>query len=380
MAGLDNGAASGTATPDEEPNEEQLKSLAAQGLFGRAPDASVDSETLTPTTPVTREVKPAWERPAASRLGQSEASTTERSDARYRLRWAVNIKQWNPWDDEWLFLLDLLPEEDQKEVEAFRFKDDQKRALVSRLLQRQCVSAAMSLSWESVQIKRTKGRKPFVMNKTMDRSGAPNFNFNVSHEGDFVVLASEPVCICGVDVAAPQQLRVRNSQQKMSMAELRSIFSRQFTEYEWASVDAAGPSTDAKEGMFRRLWSLKEAFVKARGDGLGYDLIKAEFHFEEGVSSNTATVWIDGVKQPRWRFHLQELTDGHWVSVARGPPENIVDAWQEFTGTLKEPIIPTSRFQEALQAPNPAFSMLQIADLIPSKLREAYSEAGGAGQ
>ena len=47
-----------------------------------------------------------------------------------------------------------------------------------------------------------------------------------------MVLASEPVCICGVDVAAPQQLRVRNSQQKMSMAELRSIFSRQFTEYE----------------------------------------------------------------------------------------------------------------------------------------------------
>ena len=36
--------------------------------------------------------------------------------------------------------------------------------------------------------------------------------------------------------------------------------------------------------------------------------------------------------------------------------------------------------QEALQAPNPAFSMLQIADLIPSKLRDAYSEAGGASQ
>ena len=54
----------------------------------------------------------------------------------------------------------------------------------------------------------------------------------VGMQGDFVVLASEPVCICGVDVAAPQQLRVRNSQQKMSMSELRSIFSRQFTEYE----------------------------------------------------------------------------------------------------------------------------------------------------
>ena len=120
MADLDTGTASGTATPDEEPNG-QLKALAAQDLFGRAPDASIDSETLIPTTPVTREVKPAWERPAASRLGHSEASTTERSDARYRLRWAVNIKHWNPWDDEWLFLLDLLPEEDQKEVRRFDF-------------------------------------------------------------------------------------------------------------------------------------------------------------------------------------------------------------------------------------------------------------------
>ena len=49
--------------------------------------------------------------------------------------------------------------------------------------------------------------------------------------------------------------------------------------------------------------------MKARGDGLGYDLIKAEFHFEEGVSSNTATVWIDGVQQPRsGLFCMQETT------------------------------------------------------------------------
>jgi len=44
---------------------------------------------------------------------------------------------------------------------------------------------------------------------------------------------------------------------------------------------------------------LLQAFVKARGDGLGYDLIKAEFHLGESVSSNTASVWIDGVQQPR---------------------------------------------------------------------------------
>ena len=47
----------------------------------------------------------------------------------------------------------------------------------------------------------------------------------------------------------------------------------------------------------------------------------------------------------RWRFFLQELANGHWVSVARGPPENIVDAWREFTGTLEAPVIPIPEFQ-----------------------------------
>ena len=46
-----------------------------------------------------------------------------------------------------------------------------------------------------------------------------------------MVLASEPVCICGVDVAAPQQLRMRGKQ-RMSVAELKAVFAKQFTPYE----------------------------------------------------------------------------------------------------------------------------------------------------
>lgn len=40
-----------------------------------------------------------------------------------------------------------------------------------------------------------------------------------------------------------------------------------------------------------------QAFVKARGDGLGFDLSKAEFHFD--ADSTTASVWLDGQLQPR---------------------------------------------------------------------------------
>jgi len=66
-------------------------------------------------------------------------------------------------------------------VEFFRFKDDQKRALLSRLLQRRCVSVALGLPWGRVHLKRTKAKKPFAAGAPA-RPHAPNFNFNVSHE------------------------------------------------------------------------------------------------------------------------------------------------------------------------------------------------------
>ena len=56
-----------------------------------------------------------------------------------------------------------------------------------------------------------------TLTMTMTRDGgrigianAPNFNFNVSHEGKYVALVSEPYAICGVDVAARTQLRLGN--------------------------------------------------------------------------------------------------------------------------------------------------------------------------
>lgn len=51
-----------------------------------------------------------------------------------------------------------------------------------------------------------------------------------------------------------------------------------------------------------------KALVKARGDGLGFDLSKAEFHFEDGIRSDTASVWIDGQQQTRWDSHVSAVS------------------------------------------------------------------------
>ena len=48
---------------------------------------------------------------------------------------------------------------------------------------------------------------------------------------------------------------------------------------------------------FQKIWSLKEAFVKARGDGLAFDLAQLDFCISPGDS---ASVRVNGVLAVDW--------------------------------------------------------------------------------
>ena len=55
-----------------------------------------------------------------------------------------------------------------------------------------------------------------------------------SLQGSVVVLAAEPICICGVDVAAPPQDRMTKAQ---NLHDLKRIFNKQFSSVEvWKAL------------------------------------------------------------------------------------------------------------------------------------------------
>ena len=88
------------------------------------------------------------------------------------------------------------------------------RAVDCRLLQRAACHEAYGVAHTAALILRTKGGKPYLAARpdtALEGTAepGPNWNFNVSHEGHYVVLAAEPLLLCGVDVAAPDQSRVR---------------------------------------------------------------------------------------------------------------------------------------------------------------------------
>ena len=116
---------------------------------------------------------------------------------------------------------------------------DRKRALVSRLLQRRCLCTVFGAENDRLVLALTKGGKPypdFSASMITPLPSAPNFNFNVSHEGHLVVLACEPVLLVGIDVSAPFELRSGPSLGDFN--QLRETFSNVLTESEWSMVEA----------------------------------------------------------------------------------------------------------------------------------------------
>ena len=90
-------------------------------------------------------------------------------------------------DERLLDYLGGLSEEEQRRVLSYKFTDDQKRCLLSHLLQHHLVRELFHLSPDEYAIRRTKENKPFLADPE-NKFG--NFNFNVSHHGKYVGIVS----------------------------------------------------------------------------------------------------------------------------------------------------------------------------------------------
>ncbi|WIA35520.1 hypothetical protein OEZ86_003946 [Tetradesmus obliquus] len=235
-----------------------------------------------------------------------------------------------------------------------------------------------------VQLQRTRGSKPFYGGPA-NRQHVPNFNYNVSHEGDYVVLAAEGRCLCGVDVAAPQQLRRRGSSR--SLQDCIALLRDQLAPGEWDLLQSLQGDESAVESAFQSMWSCKEAFIKARGDGVGFaplSRIEAQLTHPAAATQpgqqqqqqqqpvQAVRLLVDGQPQPQWRAFLQQLPGRHWVCVVRGPPAAAVDAIGEFKATFQEPHLSDEQLQVHLDAHSPAFDMLTVEDLLPDAALDSY--------
>ncbi|XP_074312399.1 uncharacterized protein LOC141647926 isoform X1 [Silene latifolia] len=267
-------------------------------------------------------------------------------------RWIVDISVWKASALDFSRAISILPSHEHSSITRYVKVEDRKRALVSRLLQYALVHQVLGIPFDEIIIRRTVQGKPYVK---YGKEGPefPNFNFNVSHHGDYVAIASEPFCLVGLDIvfhALPVE---------QIIPEYIQSFSSYFSSMEWYNIMNTATFDDRLK-VLHRYWTLKESFVKAIGTGLGYPLNVLEFHH---INWTDIYVNINKKEARGWKFWHFELKEGLFVSVARGSPCMATESYKQALGQTD---LDEGVYDPWLNLPNPSFSWRTVEELIPN--------------
>jgi len=167
------------------------------------------------------------------------------------------------------------------------------------------------MSFTELPLKRTVHGRPYCPTAASSTLSAfPSFDFNVSHHGEWVVIASEPVAAVGVDVVDLEERPL----EAMTSEKYIGFFRQQLTDAEWQCLMAVEDEAKRFE-VFYRIWGVKEAFVKALGIGLGFKLNRVECIMDRPDWK----LVVDGIPRPEWKFRFQNLTSRFLWCTVTGP-------------------------------------------------------------
>jgi len=197
--------------------------------------------------------------------------------------------------------LEWLQPEERARFDRYRSDADRLMFLLGRVMARDLVGRAL-------------GRAPGAWRWREGPHGRPeiaepdtSLRFNLAHSAGLVACAIADGREVGVDV------------EDLERPPDAALVRRCCSPAEVADVEAQG---EAWRDRFLTYWTLKEAYLKARGVGISVPLAEISFSLEvDGV----AVAFLDTLSgtDTRWRFELLRPTDRHLLAVAASTPDGV---------------------------------------------------------
>jgi 4'-phosphopantetheinyl transferase len=190
----------------------------------------------------------------------------------------------------------LLAPDEHARRERMAHESGRRQQLLARGMQREVLSYyEPSIAPRDWRFERSDGGRPGLA----PEFAASGLNFNVAHTPGMVVIAVGRVPRIGVDVEA--------SGKRVPMPVARRYFSPR----EATALDALPPAAQPRQ--FLRLWTLKEAYLKAVGEGLpgGLDCMT----FTLGEDARILFEHDDDPEAQHWVFR-EFSVDGYLLSLA----------------------------------------------------------------
>ena len=183
--------------------------------------------------------------------------------------------------------------------QRFRLEADRQRFLLARALVRSVLGTCVQQAPESLQFVCNHYGKPELLQPAA--TPEQTLKFNLSHTRGVLVLAVTLADEVGVDV----ECMTRD-------VEMLPLAERFFAASETAMLHATAAA--AFREQFFRLWTLKEAYVKARGLGLQLGLDSFAFAFASDGTPRLHPASADDASA--WSFALLEYAESFRVALA----------------------------------------------------------------
>ncbi|NOK63906.1 MAG: 4*-phosphopantetheinyl transferase superfamily protein [Chloroflexi bacterium AL-W] len=179
----------------------------------------------------------------------------------------------------------LAPDELQR-AERFHFARDRYHYIVSRGVLRTLLGRYLQCAPEQLQFQYGERGKP-----TLSHTKQPKqLQFNLSHTHERAIYAFAWERELGIDI---EYIR--------TLDDMESIANHFFSAREYQQLCAL-PQAD-KQRAFFTCWTRKEAYIKARGDGLAYPLDQFAVSFAPEDCTPLLEVYGDTQETERWSLH-----------------------------------------------------------------------------
>ncbi|CAA99933.2 L-aminoadipate-semialdehyde dehydrogenase-phosphopantetheinyl transferase [Caenorhabditis elegans] len=233
------------------------------------------------------------------------------------LRWAISLEETitsSTFQNMFRRAILCASESDVEQQRRFRYKEDALACLIGRLIPRKAATISISRQWSDLEFSRNENGKPSLIQNKSDYS-RQNFEYNVSHHGDLVVLATGDTRI-GVDV-----MRVNEARRETASEQMNTL-KRHFSENEIEMVKGGDKCELKRWHAFYRIWCLKESILKATGVGLPDGLhnhtfqVDSSYDHASGHSTVSTQYYHRLIPQPQWIFEESFIGENHCVAVA----------------------------------------------------------------
>lgn len=182
---------------------------------------------------------------------------------------------------------EILARDERERLAGFGSDQLRRRFLVARGSLRVLLGRYLQMPGEKLKFAYSQRGKPSLTGKHAD-----TLQFNLGHSGDLALIAVSRVTPVGVDVEQVRPMRDADRIAQRFFSESEAGLLRTVTEKE-------------RDAAFFRLWTRKEAFLKATGDGLSNSLPRVEVSFLADENCRVKAVAGDRVEAAEW--HLASL-------------------------------------------------------------------------